>query len=347
MSTVDDAAAVAADDATLARMFDGYLVTQLLYVAVQLDLPERLADGPRPAIELADELAVDAGALRQVLRGLAAEHVLTEDPSGRYGLTPLGRRLATFAGAISARGALYYAAAGHLLAAVRDRSAPFERAYGAPFFEYLAAHTDVAELFHRSMADRARREADAVAAALDLSGCRSVVDVGGGQGVLLARLLGERPELSGILADQPSALPAARAYLDAAGVGDRVSDEAIDFFVAVPGGGDVYVLSRVLHDWKDDDALKILATCRADMPAGARLVVVDAIVPDLAGDAPAAVRMDLNMLMLFGASERTEGEVRALLDAAGFRVDRLTPLDAFSGLSMFDASLVEPAPAAC
>jgi hypothetical protein len=121
-----------------------------------------------------------------------------------------------------------------------------------------------------------------------------------------------------------------------------VREEAIDFFVGVPGGGDVYVLSRVLHDWKDAEALRILASCRAGMPATARLVVVDAIVPERAVDAPAAVRMDLYMMVLFGGRERTEGELRALVGAAGFRVDRLTRLDPFSGLSMLGASPSAP-----
>jgi hypothetical protein len=319
-------------------MLDGYLISQLLHLAVQFDLPSRLAGGPRTADELAGDVGVDAGPLRQVLRGLAAEQVLSEDGSGRYGLTALGERLGTLAGAITARGGLYYPAVGHLLDALRTRGVAFELAYGAPFFDYLAAHSDLAEAFHRSMADRARGEAAAVAAAFDYSDCRTVVDVGGGQGILLAQLLDGRPELSGVLADQPSALPGARAYLDAAGVGDRVRDEAIDFFVGVPEGGDVYVLSRVLHDWKDVEAVKILEICRAVMPPAARLVVIDAIVPEVATDAPAAVRMDLYMMVLFGARERTEGELRALLVAAGFRVDGVRPLDPFSGLSMINAS---------
>ena len=334
----------AAADAALARMVDGHLISQLLHVAVQLDLPARLAGGPRTADELADDAGVDAGALRQVLRGLAAEQVLCEDESGRYGLSALGERLETFAGAVAARGTLYYPAVGQLLDALRTGRVAFEVAYGAPMFDYLAAHSDLAEVFQRSMADRARREASAVAAAFDYSGCRTLVDVGGGRGILLARLLDERSELVGVLADVPSALPGARAYLDAAGVGDRVRDEAIDFFVGIPGGGDVYVLSRVLHDWNDADAMKILETCRAGMPETARLVVIDALVPEVASDAPAAIRMDLYMLVLLGARERTGTELGALLVAAGFRVDDVTPLDPLSGLSMISATPSAPSP---
>jgi hypothetical protein len=309
-----------------------------------MDLPARLARGPRTADELADDVGVDAGPLRQVLRGLAAENVLSDDGSGRYGLTALGERLGTFAGAVTARGTLYYPAVGQLLGALRSGRVAFELAYGAPMFDYLAAHSDLAEVFQGSMADRAHREAKAVAAAFDYSGCRTVVDVGGGRGILLARLLDERPELVGVLADLPAALPGARAYLDAAGVGDRVRDEAIDFFAGIPGGGDVYVLSRVLHDWNDADALRILETCRAGMPETARLVVIDAIVPEVATDAPSAIRMDLYMLVLLGARERTGGELRALLVAAGFRVDGVTPLDSLSGLSMISASPSTAAP---
>jgi len=98
----------------------------------------------------------------------------------------------------------------------------------------------------------------------------------------------------------------------------------------------------VLHDWKDADALRILETCRADMPDTARLVVIDAIVPEVPSDAPAAIRMDLYMLVLLGARERTESEFRVLLASAGFRVDGVTPLDPLSGLSMISASPSAP-----
>jgi len=334
MTTSEEHAA----DAALARLLDGYLITQLLHVAVRLDLVSHLAGGPRAAAEVADELGVDADLLQRIFRGLASEQVLTEDPEGRYGLTALGRRLGSIAGAATARGELYYPAAGHLLEALQPGRVPFELAYGAPLFDHLAANPDHAAVFQHSMADRAQREADAVAEAFDFAECRTVVDVGGGRGVVLAALLRRQPELRGVLADQDNALPAAQAYLQSAGVADRVSCSAIDFFDHVPGDGDAYLLCRVLHDWSDADAVRILQTCRAHMPATARLVVVDAIVPELAGDAPAAIRMDLNMMMLLGSRERTAAEVRALLEAGGFAPERITPLDPFSGISMITGS---------
>jgi hypothetical protein len=205
-------------------------------------------------------------------------------------------------------------------------------------FDHLAANPEHAAVFQHSMADRAQREADAVAEAFDFDGCRTVVDVGGGRGVVLAALLHRQHDLRGVLADQENALPAAQDYLRSAGVADRASCTAIDFFERVPEGGDAYLLCRVIHDWNDADAVRILETCRAHMPATARLVVVDAIVPELASDAPAAIRMDLNMMMLLGARERTAAEVRALLDAGGFMPDRITPLDPFSGISMITGS---------
>jgi hypothetical protein len=327
-----------AADAALARLLDGYLITQLLHVAVRLDLASHLDGGPRTAADVADELGVDADRLRRVLRGLASEQVLTEDVEGRFGLTDLGRRLGSVAGAATARGDLYYPAAGHLFEALRPGRVPFELAYGAPLFDHLAASPDHAAVFQHSMVDRARREADAVADAFDFAGCRTVVDVGGGRGVVLAALLHRQPDLRGVLADQENALPAAQAYLQSAGVADRVTCAAIDFFDQVPPDGDVYLLCRVLHDWNDADAVRILETCRADMPDTARLVVVDAIVPELASDAPAAIRMDLNMMMLLGAGERTAAEVRTLLEAGGFKPERITPLDPFSGISMITGS---------
>ena len=129
----------------------------------------------------------------------------------------------------------------------------------------------------------------------------------------------------------------ARNHLDCSGVGDRAECVPGDFFASVPEGGDAYLLSRVLHDWEDGDAARILATCRSAMQTGVRLLVVEAILPERASDAPAVIRMDLHMLILFGARERTEAEFRNLLDAAGFTVQRVVRTGSFAGLGIIEA----------
>jgi hypothetical protein len=307
---------------------DGYVVTQLLYVASELGVAEALADGPLTGEQLAAKVGADARALTRVLRGLALEDVFEEERDGRFSLTSLGACLAQMGGPLRARGQVYYAGITRLLDAVRDGGTAFERTYGAPFFEHLAAHPEQEAAFQASMAGRSEQEAGAVVAAYDFSGIASLVDVGGGRGILLAAILEAAPHIKATLVDRAGAVEAAR--VDAACIEG-------DFFDALPGGADAYLLSRVLHDWDDEDCRRILAVCRAAMPAHARLLVVDAILPERARDAPFAIRMDLHMLLMLGARERTEAEFRALLASAGFDVRRVVPTRSPAGLSVIEA----------
>jgi hypothetical protein len=186
------------------------------------------------------------------------------------------------------------------------------------------------------MADRARREAADVVAAYDFAALRRIVDVGGGSGVLLEAILRATPGLRGVLVDRPEAVERARARL--ADLGDRCECVVGDFFDAVPAGADAYLLSRVIHDWHDADAQRILATCREAMPEDARLLLVEAILPERAHDGPEAIRMDLHMLVLFGARERTAAEYGNLLTGAGLDVRRVLPTRSAASLGVIEAA---------
>lgn len=315
----------------LARLADGYLVTQLLHVAAELRIADALAHAPRTADDLARAVGADAGVLRRVLRGLAAERVLDELPDGRFGLTPVGELLrdgiaGSQRGAVLARGGLYYPALTALLDAVRSGGTPFEITHGVPFFAYLAERPEGTAAFQASMAARASREAAAVVAAVDFRRFRTLVDVGGGPGVLLAAILAAAPGLSGVLFDRPEVTDAA-----------QLPSVGGDFFVDVPTGADCYLLSRVIHDWDDPQAVAILRTCRRAMAADATMLLVEAVLPDRAVDHPAAVRMDLHMLTLLTGRERTVAEYSALLDAAGLRLADAVAADAASGVHVLIA----------
>lgn len=303
----------------LARLADGYLVTQLLHVAAALGVADALAAGARSADELAGEVGADPAVLERVLRGLAAEGVLDERPGRRFALTPTGELLRaehpdSQRGPVLARGGLYYGALAGLLDAVRGGGTPFEIAHGLPFFAHLDAHPERAAAFQASMAARSRREAAAVVAAYDFSAFGSLVDVGGGTGVLLAAVLAAHPDMTATLFDRPEVV----ARSDLPGVGG-------DFFTAVPAGADAYLLSRVVHDWDDAEAVTLLRTCRRAMGAEAVLLLVEALLPERAADDPAAVRMDLHMLALLHGRERTRAEFAGLLAAAGLRLTRVLP----------------------
>jgi O-methyltransferase domain/Dimerisation domain len=322
----------------LMRLIDGFVTTQLLYVAAKLGIADHLTAGPRSAAELAEAVCADAGALARVLRGLAIEDVVAEVDGGRFALTPLGECLVPLRGSAIARGELYYQSAAGLLESVRDGGTAFEHVHGERFFDHLARHPDQEAVFHGSMAGRSEQEADDVVAAYDFSGLRSLIDVGGGRGILLAAILRATPDLHGILLDRPAAIPDARRHLDESSVANRADCVAGDFFASVPPGADAYLLSRVLHDWDDADSGRILATCRQAMRSDSRLLILEAILPERARDRPAAIRMDLHMLLLLRARERTEAEFRDLLEDNGFRLRRVVMAASPAGLGVIEAT---------
>lgn len=310
----------------LAELADGYLTTQLLRVAAQLNVADSLAAGPRSAVDLAAQVGADADMLHRILRGLAARQVLEELPGARFGLTPVGQLLrdgvpGSQRGAILARGGLYYNALAALPEAARTGRTPFEIVHGRTLFEHLAAHPDDSVAFQASMTDRSAREAATVVAAHDFSRYRTVIDVGGGLGVLLAAVLRSAPGVSGMLFDLPKVV--ARSSLPSTGG---------DFFDEVPSGADAYLMSRVIHDWDDDAAIAILRNCCRAMHHDATLLLVEAVLPERAAEGPAAIRMDLHMLTLVPGRERTAAEYRSLLAASGLRLAELVPADLTSGL---------------
>ncbi len=321
---------------------DGYLTTQLLYVAPRLGVADVLADGPRTGADVAAAVGADSDRLTRMLRGLVIDGVLAEDSHGRFELTAVGACLrdavpGSLRGQVIARGDVYWEAAAGMLRSATDGGTAFEHVHGEPFFEHLATDPERAAAFQASMAARAQREADDVVAAYDFAGLRSLVDVGGGSGVLLQAILEADGGVRGVLLDRAEAVQRATQRFSAAGLGDRAECRVGDFFDAVPGGADAYLLSRVIHDWDDAGARGILDRCREAVTPESRLLVVDAILPPRAHDGPEAIRMDVHMLMLFGARERTEEEFRGLFAQAGFALRRVVPTRSPAALSVLEA----------
>jgi hypothetical protein len=323
-------------------MIDGYLTTQLLFIAASLHLADQLAAGPRSSQELAQAAGMEPLAMQRLLRGLAAEGVLAELPGADFALTELGQPLMTdhpqsLQGAALARGALYFAAAAQLLPALQAGHIPFDHAYEQPLFDYLSANPEAELAFQRSMVARAQRDRADLLAAYDFAGVRYVVDVGGGSGAMLAAILQAHSHLQATLMDRPETIPLASAELAAQGVLERVRLVGDDFFRSVPAGGDCYFLSRILHDWDDARALRILEVCHVAMTPGDRLLLLEAVLPERAADNPPAIRMDLHMLLLLPGRERTAAEFAGLLDAAGFRLERVIPTPSSSGVHVIEA----------
>jgi hypothetical protein len=156
------------------------------------------------------------------------------------------------------------------------------------------------------------------------------VDVGGGHGALIAAILKAHPEMNGILFDLPAVIDGARRMREAEAGSDRCDLVAGDFFEAVPEGGDAYILKWILHDWDDERAGRILKNCRQAMTEQGRLLVMEVVLPDRMTPGTHGCALDVHMLVLTGGRERTEGEYRALLAAAGFQLARIIPTEAHS-----------------
>jgi hypothetical protein len=210
--------------------------------------------------------------------------------------------------------------------AVRSGRGVYERVNGRTWWADLAALPDLEHVFNGAMARRAADQARALVAYADLDRVASVVDVGGGRGGMVEALLRERPDLTAVVADRPDVAAQATSYLAEAGFGTHAHGEPCDFFTSVPGGGDVYTMSNILHDWDDDDCVAILRTVRAAVRPDARLLVVERVL-GVRARSPEADRdlalVDLHMLVMFGARERTHQEYDALVTAAGFSPTRL------------------------
>jgi O-methyltransferase domain/Dimerisation domain len=316
----------------LMSMLFGYFPPQAVYVATRIGLADHLARGPLPADKLAEATQCHPGALRRLLHALTTLGVLEQPRPDTFGLTGTGELLrADHPSSVRNYVLLFcgeqvWQSWGDLEYSVRTGNSAWERRYGPPFGDNFMA-PQAAAIFNAAMAEGTARSAPAIVAAGGFGRFGTVADLGGGRGALLAAILTAHPGLRGILFDLPRALEGADGVLAAAGVADRCTVLPGSFFEAVPSGADAYLLKSVIHDWDDERAAAILATCRQAMPPGATLLLVEPVATDEPGrqNSFSVSYSDLNMLVCTSGRERTGPEFRRLLAAAGFAPGPVTP----------------------
>jgi hypothetical protein len=314
----------------LIQMAAASWVAATVYAAAKLGLADHLAGGPKSAVDVAGTAGLHAPSLHRLMRTLAGLGILTERDRQQFALTPLGEALKTGAPG-SARSTLiafcgpaFWHSWEEFVYSLETGKTGFERANGTPLFEYLAQHPEEASYFSEAMVGFHGAEPPAVAAAYDFSGVKTIVDVGGATGNMLAAILSHHAGPRGVLFDRPHVVRDAPALLEARGVAARVSIEPGDFFERVPTGGDAYLLSHIIHDWNETQCLTILGHCRRAIAPDGRLLIVETVLPT--GDTPHQGKVqDMVMLVVPGGQERTEAEYASLLDKAGFRLRRVVP----------------------
>ena len=323
--------------AALMRLLHGYRAAHALYLVARLDVADHLRDTAKSSDVLAAETGTDGPTLRRILRALTTLGVFTEDERGHFRLTPMGTLLrrdvpgSLRAGVLLLMDEQGQRAWGALQYSVETGKSAFEHVFGMGTFDYYSAHPEAerSQVHDDAMAGFTALVTDAIVRAYDFSGARMVIDVGGGNGALLAAILRANPTMCGTVYDLPHVVAGVVEVAKAAGVDDRCAVVAGSFFESVPEGGDVYILKRIIHDWDDERAGAILTACRRAMRPGTRLLVVDEVLPRRAdtADAAAAFLLDLEMLvMTSGGRERTEDEFRSLLAASGFTLARVVPV---------------------
>jgi len=313
----------------LFQMATGYWVSQAIYVAAKLGIADLLKDEPQSCVALATATGVDAPSLFRLMRALASVGVFSHVRRDCFALSRLGESLQTeVQGSLRAMvitlGEIHYQACGHLLHSVQTGSPAFNHVFGASLFDYLQQNADVADAFNQGMSNLSSMLAYAVLMAYDFTGISSIVDVGGGQGRLLERILQFNPDMRGMVFDTASTIQRAKQQLGNNTSGRRCSYVIGDFFTSVPQGADAYLLCGVIHDWDDDRAVTLLRNCRKAMTMSSRVLLVDMVVPDAASVSFSKL-LDLNMLVMNGGRERTIAEFCALLNTAGYKLTRTLP----------------------
>ncbi|WP_234327737.1 methyltransferase [Streptomyces sp. NRRL F-2664] len=320
---------------TLLRLLTGAWTTQALAACAQLRLPEAMYRHIGVGVgELARAVGAHPESLATLLRYLAMLGVVGNGPDG-YRLTGVGALLDSGAPASMRPLALmyggpFYQSFAHLAHSVRTGRPAFDHLYGENHFDHFARDPELASLFDQSMVSSAPLfehlpEHPVLTAAARAPGRpRTVVDIAGGTGELLGRILTAHPALRGVLLERPHVLTAARARLAATPVGGRCAFRAGDF-ADVPAGGDVYVLSRVLHDWDDDRCRSILRHCAGAMPGHADLLIVERLLPS-DGSPSLATAWDLHMMCNTGGRERTADHYARLLGDCGLALVGHSPL---------------------
>jgi hypothetical protein len=317
----------------LLDLIQGSVITQAIHIAAKLGIADIISDGSLTAEEIAERVGADPEATYRLLRMLSGYSVFAEQANGRFELTPMADALRADA-PDSMRGIavlmghpLLWEDWGHLIDSVRTGEASLPQLRGMSGYDFLTANPEYAAVFFQGMGSLSGTETDMVLAAYDFSRFRKIVDVGGGRGTLLAGILKRASSSQGILYDAPFATADAGPILEEAGVSGRCMIENGTYFDRLPAGGDGYVLKHILHDFPESECLAILKNVREAIAADGTMLVIEYV---LTGNNERHIGniIDLWLLLLLGAKERTLPQYSELFAKAGFKLTKAVPTGA-------------------
>jgi hypothetical protein len=312
----------------LMQMINWYQVSQALHVAATLGVADHLKDGPKPYDIVARTCGAHPASLYRLLRALAAVGVFRETSNKEFSLTPLGACLASDAPGSRRNYARWigtpgqWQSWGNLLHCIKSGESAAEYTHGKDAWTYRRQHPEEQAIFNDAMTGNSRSESRAVIEAYDFSRFGCIVDVAGGQGLLLKDILLACPSVRGVLFDQPDVIASARQLPTE--LARRCQFVAGSFFEAVPPNGDAYLMKAILHDWDDAKSIEILRTCRRAMSPTAALIVIERVVGP-PNESPDGKFSDLNMMVQYAGLERTLQGFNDLLVDGGFELVEVVP----------------------
>lgn len=308
----------------IAEMSRLYYLSRAIHVAAELGIADQLDDEPVALNELAEKTGTDATAIKRLLRFLSAYQIFEERVPDRFCNTALSSVLCddhpqSVRANLQRIQPFWWTAVGELEHSIRTGESAFVHAHGVPFFHYLKANADIQQVFDKAMAGISDANDAAIASAYDFQRFIRIVDLGGGRGGLLVQILKRAPQAVGVLFEQPQVLEAATRP-DEAGLLDRTEKVVGDFFEAVPGGADCYVIKGVLHDFDDDQCIRILSNCRKAVRADGVVLIANQDLPASIDGPHPNLTMDIQMMTLLGGRERSVSEWSELFRQSGLKL---------------------------
>jgi O-methyltransferase domain/Dimerisation domain len=341
-------AATTDDRGYVVQLVFGSLAAHTVHAAVDLRIAELIGDGERAAADVAKEAGTDQQSTLRLLRALAGLRLLEESAPGVFSVTPAGALLdpsrpGSMASLISSSATMEKMMRpgwDFLVDSVRTGDTSFEKVFDKDFFSHLKDYPELYAGFNQAMSQATRSTAAVLPGAFGFERYRTVADIGGGNGTLLAAVLREHPSLTGVLYDTEEGLAQAAETLRRDGLQDRCSLVPGDFFASVPEGAEVYLIKSILHDWPDDRCVTILRHCREVLPTDGRVLIVEPVLPELVDPSGVGLYLgDLNMLVNWGGRERTRAEFDEVCHRAGLEIVSVTPLQTY-GFSLIEARAV-------
>jgi len=308
----------------------GFVVSRAVQVAAELDLATHLGDGAKNGVELAGLCGAHAPTLSRLMRMLVSIGVFveTDDRFANNALSELLRSDVPHSMRAWARmfgSDSHWLSAQALMHSTQTGESAFQHVFKEELFSHLSRHPEKAQVFDEAMVSGSEQMNRAIVDAYDFSVFTTLVDVAGGYGSTLCAILARHPNLKGTLFDLPHVVAKAEAFVESKGLRERCSMVGGSFLENVPGEADAYFMKHIIHDWDDERCLQLLRNCRKAMPARAKLLVCEKVLPE-DNDAPNTRILDMVMLLQTpGGRERTELEFRVLFQKAGLRLTRAIP----------------------